>query len=55
MAVVRTCQCQEHHQASGRDALHHFSVNLFHFDLFFLFNIQVSHVLHAKLEFNTNE
>ena len=36
VAVVRTCQCQEHHQASFRDALHHFSMNFFHFDLFIL-------------------
>ena len=42
MAVVRTCQCQEHHQASGRDTLHHFSVNLFHFDLFVFYLIRMN-------------
>ena len=42
MAVVRTCQCQEYHQASGRDALHHFSVNLFHFDLFVFYLIRMN-------------
>ena len=42
MAVARTCQRHEHHQAPGRDALHHFSMNLFHFDLFVFYLIRMN-------------